>query len=316
MGKGQGKYVFGPVPSRRLGRSLGVDLIPYKTCSYDCVYCQIGRSEATTIERKVYAPARAVIEQVRERLNRGAAPDVITISGSGEPTLHAEIGDVIAAIKGMTAAPVAVLTNGSLLFLPEVRRALMDADIVAPDLDAADPETFQSVNRPHPELKLSEIIAGLRSFAREYRGRLLLEVFLAEGLNADAAQVAKLAAIARGLKSGRVQLNTVSRPPAEQCALAVSREKMAELAALFEPPAEVIADFRAGVKSAPAASGSGAEVLAMLSRRPCTMEDIAAGLSLSRKQARELVDKLIKDKQARIYEQGGRTYYAARGRER
>jgi wyosine [tRNA(Phe)-imidazoG37] synthetase (radical SAM superfamily) len=266
MGK-SGKYVFGPVPSRRLGRSLGVDLIPYKTCTYDCVYCQIGRTAQTTIERKVYAPAAAVIEQVRERLGRGAAPDVITISVSGEPTLHAGIGEVIAGIKGLTDVPVAVLTNGSLLFLPEVRRALMAADIVAPDLDAATEEVFRSINRPHPSLKLAEVLSGLRLFAGEYRGRLLVEVFVAEGLNADDAEMERIAAAARGLGSAQVQLNTVSRPPAESCARAVGRERMAELARLFEPPAEVIADFRAGREGAAAARGSGGRARWMTSRR-------------------------------------------------
>lgn len=303
------KLVFGPVPSRRLGRSLGVDLIPFKTCTLDCVYCQIGKTPATTVKRDVYAPAAEVIEQVSRALERGARPDVITISGSGEPTLHLEIGDIIRGIKSLTETPVAVLTNGTLLFLPEVRQALFNADIVAPDLDAGSAAIMNAINRPHPSLDFGRVVEGLEAFAAGFGGRLLLEVFLVEGINDNLEEVKKTAAIAGRIKSAGVQLNTVSRPTAEPSARGVDPHKMSELARLFDPPAEVIADFKSRRDEAAAAGCSLDEVLEMLARRPCTIEDVASGLGISPGLARKLVSDLLAAKKITEQRQGERPYF-------
>ena len=142
------QYVFGPVPSRRLGRSLGIDLLPLKTCSFNCVYCQVGRTTCLTIERGEWVPTGPVLDQVRQKIAGPIRPDVITFSGSGEPTLHSGIGEIIRGIKSFTQIPVVVLTNGSLLWMPEVRRDLLQADIVVPSLDACSESLFQYVNRP------------------------------------------------------------------------------------------------------------------------------------------------------------------------
>lgn len=316
MSRERQRYVFGPVPSRRLGRSLGVDLVPMKTCTYNCVYCQIGPAPPAAPERKIYADPAAVVKAVGVRLEQGAAPDVITISGSGEPTLHLELGRVIAGIKGLTDVPVAVLTNGSLLYLPEVRQALLAADIVAPDLDAGSPEAFARINRPHPALDFERVVQGLADFAAEYQGRLLLEVFLVQGINEGSAEVKRIAAIAGRIRNAQVQLNTVTRPAAEPSARSVGKAKLDELARAFHPAAQVIADFRA---RAPAKAGTKAqaeEVREMLARRPCTLEDMAQGLGLSAREAQRLVEELLARKKVRAYEQGGRLYYAVSERER
>ena len=169
-------YVFGPVPSRRLGRSLGVDLVPHKTCSYDCIYCQLGATTCKTTERKEWVPLDDVLEQLKAKLS--TAPDYITLSGSGEPTLYSRAEELIDRIKAMTDVPVAVLTNGSLLWQEEVRRQFMKADLVIPSLDAGDEGMFRLVNRPHEDVTFERMLAGLVDFRREFRGAYWLEVFV------------------------------------------------------------------------------------------------------------------------------------------
>ena len=241
-------HVFGPVPSRRLGRSLGVDLVPFKTCSYDCVYCQLGRTTCKTVERKEWVPLEEVVADIEQRLS--AEPDYITLSGSGEPTLFSRVGELIGRIKGMSDVPVAVLTNGSLLWREDVRDELRDADLVVPSLDAGNEAMFQRVNRPHESISFEAMLAGLIEFRRTFRGKVWLEVLLMDGYTASEAELSELAGCVKQIGPDRVQLNTVTRPPAEDFAVGVSRERLAEMASAFDPPAEVIADFR-GVHSQP-----------------------------------------------------------------
>lgn len=179
--------VYGPVPSRRLGWSLGVDLVPYKTCTYDCVYCQLGRTTRQTLERGEYVPTSQILEGVERALasleeHRGRRPDWIGLAGSGEPTLHSHLGEVVAAIKARTNVPVAVLTNGSLLWSRSVRQELAEADLVLPSLDAGDEALFHYVNRPHPDLDFDQVVQGLVDFRREFRRPIWLEVFLLGGV--------------------------------------------------------------------------------------------------------------------------------------
>jgi len=166
------KHVFGPVPSRRLGRSLGVDLVPYKTCTFDCIYCQLGCTTDKTIDRREWVPLGDLLEDVKAALVR--EPDYVTLSGSGEPTLYARLGELIAGIRSMTSVPVAVLTNGSLFWKPEVRKELLQADLVVPSLDAGTERSYLQVNRPHSEVTFERLIEGLEAFGREYAGQLWL----------------------------------------------------------------------------------------------------------------------------------------------
>ena len=190
------KYLYGPVPSRRLGRSLGIDLAPFKTCTYDCIYCQLGRTTNKTMERLDYAPVNDIIRELKVKLAAADTFDYISIAGSGEPTLHAYINELIAMIKNMTRIPVAVLTNGSLLYLPEVRAALMRADLVIPSLDAGDETMFQYVNRPHPSIVFDRMVNGLIDFTADYPGQVWLEVLLVSGVTGMDADVKKIAALA------------------------------------------------------------------------------------------------------------------------
>ena len=284
------KHVFGPVPSRRLGRSLGVDLVPYKTCSYDCVYCQLGRTTKKTVERLEYVPLKAVLAELRRKL-RQCRPDYITLSGSGEPTLYAPLGALVSGIKKMTKIPVAVLTNGSLLWDADVQEALLRADLVVPSLDAGNGKLFENVNRPHPSITFDRMVAGLAAFRKKYKGVIWLEVFLLGGITGIREEAAKIAALARHIRPDRIQLNTVTRPPAEDFAFPVSAAQMKIFRRLFGRNAEVIAEFRPKTVGGTVKVDEG-EVMALLNRRPCTIQDIAAGLGLHPTQVAKAIEHL------------------------
>lgn len=306
-----GTYTYGPVPSRRLGRSLGVDLVPFKTCTYDCVYCQLGRTTNLTLERAEYVPAGEVVDEVRAVLDSGAHPDVITLAGSGEPTLHARIGEIIDGIKGITDVPVAVLTNGSLLWMPQVAQELARADLVVPSLDAGDERTFQLVNRPHPELGFEQMVDGLASFAAGYRGRLWLEVLLVAGTTGTPAHVARIARLVERVKPDLVHLNTASRPPAESGVLPVPAEELESLRSLFPCPVEVVAEsLEPGVVGEDDARAADERVLALLRRRPCTTADIATGLGAHAADVVKVVESLRARGAVTTITRDGRTYFA------
>ncbi len=283
------RYLFGPVPSRRLGRSLGVDLVPFKTCSYDCLYCQLGPTTCKTVERKPWVPLEAVVAQLQERLS--SKPDYITLSGSGEPTLNSQVGEMIARIKTLTDIPVAVLTNGSLLWLPEVRRQLLGADLVIPSLDAGEETMFQTINRPHEQICFGKMLDGLVALRQEFRGAYWLEVMVVGGYTDTVAQIEKLADGVARIQPDRVQLNTVTRPPAEKAATTVSPERLDQFCSLFRPRAEVIADFR-GVHQQAEFVASRNEVLDMLQRRPCSVADIAGGLGMHENEVIKHLEEL------------------------
>jgi len=300
------KHVFGPVPSRRLGRSLGVDLVPRKVCTYDCVYCQVGRTTRRTIQRMAFAPAEEILRDVAQALDRGPRPDYITLSGSGEPTLHADLAAVIRGIRGLTDVPLAVLTNGALLWDAEVRRACALADLVLPSLDAGEEEVFRDINRPDPRLTLERVVEGMVAFRTEYAGPIWLEVFVVEGLNDDQQQMRRIRALAERIRPDRIQLNTAVRPSAEPVR-PVSEERLGELCRLLGPRAEVIADFRHVHREFDFAARA-EEVLALVSRRPCTMDDIASGLGIHRNEAAKYVGELVRNRLARIETREGREY--------
>lgn len=281
--------IFGPVPSRRLGRSLGVDLVPLKTCTYDCIYCQLGRTTCKTTERKKWVSLDGVLEKLTERLS--SKPDYITLSGSGEPTLYSRVDELIDRIKAITDVPVAVLTNGSLLWREDVRDQLISADLVIPSLDAGDQAMFRLVNRPHEDISFEQMLAGLIDFRRRFRGEYWLEVFVIGAYTAIPAELAKVANCVERIRPDRVQLNTVSRPPAEKYAVGVSSERLAELASTFHPRAEVIADFR-GVHRQAAFVAGREEILQMLRRRPCSVDDIAGGLGMHRNEVIKYLEEL------------------------
>ncbi len=271
-------YLFGPVPSRRLGRSLGVDLIPRKTCPFDCIYCEVGPTSNQTETRLDYE-AEAIVAELSAFLTGGAPElDFITLAGSGEPTLNLALGSIIRRLKELTAIPVAVLTNGALLHLPEVRRELKYADLVLPSLDAAREQAFKNVNRPLPGYPLSRLLQGLETFRREYPGRIWLEVLLLKGLNDSEEDLEALRQALRTLAPDKVQLNTMVRPGRSGQAQPLSFEALAAIASTLEGEVEVIASCKHPRQAAAAADD--ATLVSMLARRPMTAADLAGVLGL------------------------------------
>ena len=302
------EYVYGPVPSRRLGRSLGVDLVPFKTCTYDCIYCQLGRTTNKTIERKEWVPCDTVIDQVKGKLE--SKPDYIALSGSGEPTLHSKIGEIISQIKAITDIPVAVLTNGSLLWLPEVRRSLMAADLVLPSLDAGIDRLFRYINRPHSDIHFGKMLDGLVKFRNEYAGKYWLEVLLLSGVTTVEVQTRLLAHYIKLIRPDKVQVNTVSRPPVEDFAMAVAPERLKEAASQLSEKAEIIV-AKQSVHEQCETSARLQDVLALLRRRPCSVADIALGLGLHRNAVLKIVEQLRSQRQVRLKNTAQGQFYKA-----
>jgi wyosine [tRNA(Phe)-imidazoG37] synthetase (radical SAM superfamily) len=302
-------YVFGPVPSRRLGRSLGVDLVPLKTCSYDCIYCQVGRTTTRTAVPAGFNPVEEVLRELEERL-RTTSPDVVTFSGSGEPTLHTGIGRVIERVKALTDTRVAVLTNGSLLFRPEVRERLVSADLVMPTLCTVFEKAFRSIHRPQEDLRLSEILEGMERFREVFPGELALEVLLLRGINDTEEELRGLSEAIGRIAPDRIQLNTVVRPPSSSGAVALDRDRLEEIRGFLGEKAEIIADLRPSKGEADRADLMRA-IREMAERRPIRVRDAADSLSIPMKEAGAIVQGLVNrgDLRPRVHE--GETYFSA-----
>ncbi|RLB20936.1 MAG: radical SAM protein [Deltaproteobacteria bacterium] len=303
------KYLFGPVPSRRFGRSLGVDLLPLKTCSLDCIFCQLGRTAQKTVERKEYVSTEEVIAELRSWLESGVEADVITLSGSGEPTLHLGFGEVLKYIRANTHIPSVLLTNGTMLYLPEVREAASFADIVKVSLSAWNMASYQWVNRPHEELDFQQLVEGEKAFRKQFKGKLYLEVFLIKGINTIPEEVEKIAALAKEIHPDRIQLNTAVRPPAEDFVVTVSQEELVALSGLFDPPAEIIAEFE-GKHTRNFRTNEHA-IFSMLARRPCTAEEISKVFDMHLHEVSKYLGKLIETNKICPERKGSLIYYKA-----
>ncbi len=306
--KGGYRHLFGPVPSRRLGLSLGIDLVPVKTCSFDCPFCEVCPTTCHTVERCVYVPVADVLAELDAWLAAGGKADIITVAGSGEPTLHSGFGEILAGISARCSIPTALLTNSSLMHLPEVRTAAAQASIVKVSLSAWDQASFARVNRAHPSLDFDAMVAGLRALRTEHDGAIWMEVFLMAGINDAPADVKRIAALARGIGPDRIQLNTVVRPPADRSAVAVTAEALQALAPHFEPQAEVIAGFTGTPPQA--APLSPATVVSMLARRPCTAADIAVSFGLAADAAAALLGGLLADNRITAEPRENGVYYS------
>ncbi len=289
------EYIFGPVPSRRLGYSLGVDIMPFKTCTYDCIYCQLGPTTLKTVERKEYIPPAGIINRLENKLSSGVRADFVTITGSGEPTLNSGIGGLIKEIKKITDIPVAVLTNGSLLFLKEVRESLMGADLVLPSLDAGDEEAFISVNRPHRGIEFSRMAEGLKDFCREFKGRTWLEVFLVNEFNADDENISRIILQTGKIKPGRIQLNTCDRPSASMNIHPVCSRRLSHILSMFGDNAEIITQsFHEPVKCEDDSRQFESEILNLIKRRPCRLADLSLSTGLDPNEIVKITDAIIK----------------------
>jgi len=302
-------HIYGPVPSRRLGFSLGVDILPYKTCSFDCIYCQLGRTGRRSGRRGRFFSSRVILRQIKQAIARSPRIDHITFSGSGEPTLNTGIGDLIRKIKKMTDIPVAVLTNSSFLTGKAVRRALLAADIVVPSLDAATAAAFRRVNRPLSSLKVEDIVGALAMFRREFKGQIWLEIMLVKGINDSPSDIRALKRAVARIRPDRVQLNTVDRPPAENWAQPLSRGALNRIKKNLGGQAEVVVDFRRRPGS-PAVPEIRRAILSMAGRRPVTLEDIASSLGRKEREVRPHLETLLRWQRVSRHKHRGTIYYA------
>ncbi len=306
-------YVFGPVPSRRLGQSLGVDTIPLKTCNWNCVYCQLGRTRPVTNERKAYFPAEDILAEVRQALesHQPGEIDWVTFVGSGEPTLHSGIGYLIRQVKALTDLPVAVITNGSLLYLPKVREELRAADAVMPTLDAGNAALYRKINRPHPDSTFERLVDGLVAFREIYRGHLWVEVMLVRGLNDTEPALREIAALLKRIRPDEVHVLMPTRPPVEPWVQPPDEEGLLRARAILGDAARV----------APPISGTfdlrGEEdileaVLGIITRHPMRHEELVRALRRwAPEQVTAALEGLQESGKAQVVERYGVRFWSA-----
>jgi wyosine [tRNA(Phe)-imidazoG37] synthetase (radical SAM superfamily) len=313
-------FVYGPVPSRRLGLSLGLNIIPRKTCTLDCVYCQLGRTTRKTLKRESFFPVSDILAEVRSAVRnstlatRRSQLSYLTFSGEGEPTLNKDIGTLIRRLKREFRTPVAVITNSTLMTDPKVRRDLLGADLVVPSLDAADQHTFMKVDRCHRDLKVADIIAALKTFRRAYRGRMWLEIMLVKGVNDSVEHVVSLRRAAWEIRPDRVQLNTVVRPPAEEFALPMEHDDLARIQMLFGPGTDIAELPPTAIRRPPfavrrAAADLQSSIVAFVSGRPGTVADLGRSLAVSRTRFVPLLRRMVRNGRVRRVRFGRRVYY-------
>ena len=319
-------FLFGPVNSRRLGRSLGIDLFREKICNLNCVYCEVGPTTVPVNRRGRYSPTREILAEITEFCSdphRLAAVDVLTVTAKGEPTLHLDLGVILRHIKSLTDKPVAVLTNGTTLADDEVREALQLADIVVPSLDAVRAESFSKVDRPARGLTVEAIINGLRDFSRAYRGRLWLEILLVRDINDADADIDALLPVLTTLRLDRIQLNTVVRPPADPGARPVAEARLAEIARRLQAALTVPVDLPSPVVGfgderdaapLPTADAEPAAlrqaIIQMVRRRPCTAADIDRVFHLGgAEKIEQLLASLVASGTLRILSHAGDRFY-------
>jgi wyosine [tRNA(Phe)-imidazoG37] synthetase (radical SAM superfamily) len=303
-------YIFGPVSSRRLGFSLGIDAVPKKWCSFDCLYCEVGPTTHKTIQVQPLVKAEAVLADLKKFLAAGATTDYITIGGSGEPTLNAELGELVAGIKSLTDTPVALLTNGSLFYEKGVRRAVKEVEVILPSLDAADEEIFRAVNRPHPSLSIQRIIRGLKELRQEYAGLIWLEVLIIEGINDPLPHIQRLHRVIEQIEPDRIQLNTAVRPGTEPWVAPLSSEKMEEIKSILGHKAEVVASFSCAEMQKPSLQAE-SRIVDLLRRRPCPEDEIARAVGVSAAQLAPILDRLARQGKIHCHVHGGKGFYRA-----
>ncbi len=305
-------YVFGPVPSRRLGQSLGIDTIPLKTCNWNCVYCQLGRTMPLTNERREYVPAAEILLEAEQvlRSSRSGEIDWVTFVGSGEPTLHSRLGELIRQIKNITTLPVAVITNGSLLYLPEVRRELSAADAVLPTLDAGTAELYRKINRPHPEISFERLVDGLMAFRKEYHGKLWVEVMLVQGLNDSAQALADIAKILNRIEPDAVHINLPTRPPVETWVKPTDEEGLMRAISILGKTAEVVHPAEGSFDLGGYANIVDA-VIGIITRHPMRQDELERTLARwSPGQVKEALLTLESDGRARTVERNGVRFWS------
>ncbi|MBL0716914.1 MAG: radical SAM protein [Desulfosarcina sp.] len=289
------KYVFGPVSSRRLGVSLGVDLVPHKTCTLNCVYCECGKTTHLTIKRDSYVPVREVQEELAAFLSTNPKLDFITFSGSGEPTLNKEIGKVIRFLKtNFPQYKIALLTNGTLFYQPRTIKDILDVDLVKISIDAPTKEIFYKINRPHPKLDFATIMEGLVLLRKEFKNEMLAEIFIVPGINDTEAELRKIKQILSRISPDRIQLNSLDRPGTESWVKSVDKKYLTEITSYLYD-AEVIDSSSLLQSNQAIVKDYYNRLLMTIKRRPVTPEDISQLTGIQLDKVRNYLETLIKD---------------------
>jgi wyosine [tRNA(Phe)-imidazoG37] synthetase (radical SAM superfamily) len=307
------KYVFGPVPSRRLGQSLGIDTIPLKTCNWNCVYCQLGRTVPLINTRKDYILPEVIMAEVQAALaaHHPGEIDWITFVGSGEPTLHASLGLLIRQVKALTDLPVAVITNGALLYLPEMRAELCAADAVLPTLDAGTPKLYRTINRPHPDIHFERLVQGLIAFREQYAGKLWIEVMLVRGLNDSEPALRHIAAVLQKIGSDEVHINLPTRPPAETWVQPPDDEGLIRATAILGATAHVVQPIEGTFDLGHAGHLTDA-IVGIITRHPMREVELRRALAKwSPGQVEEALAELAASGQAQVIERYGVRFWSA-----
>jgi wyosine [tRNA(Phe)-imidazoG37] synthetase (radical SAM superfamily) len=303
------RHLYGPVPSRRLGRSLGIDLVPHKICTYDCIYCQIGNTTDKTPIRKEYVPVKKVLEEVSRFLRKETSSiDHISLSGSGEPTLHSQIRSIIEGIKAITSIPIAVITNGSLFYEEEVRKDLLGADIVLPSLDAVSSEVFMIINRPCSGISIEKVIEGMVEFRKVYKGQIWLEILFCKGVNDGKEELLKMKKTVDQILPDRIHLNTVVRPPSEKWAAPLNQKEIEEIQTFFGAKASIISEFDRHPSSMPERDIK-EEILKILKRRPLTPSDLSKGMGIPQNELDQYIEPLTQEGKIKTRIFSGSIYY-------
>lgn len=315
------KFVFGPVPSRRLGQSLGIDTLPLKTCNWNCVYCQLGRTIPLTNERREYFPRKEILAEVEQALasHKTSRIDWITFVGSGEPTLHSGLGWLIQKIQGLidTSAgsmhrlPVAVITNGALLYLPEVREELAWADAVLPTLDAGNARLYHKINRPHPDLTYERLVDGLIAFREKYKGMLWVEVMVVRGLNDTEGTLREISAVLEQVQPDEVHINLPTRPPAEAWVVPADEAGLMRAISILGNVAKVVqpaeGDFDLGVYE-----NSVEAIIGIITRHPMRQDELERTLTRwSPGEVKEALEDLQASGRAQIVKRFGKRFWSA-----
>ena len=303
--------LFGPVPSRRLGISLGIDLVPMKTCTLNCIYCECGESTHLTLERREYVPFATVKQELSIYFENNPPPDYITFSGSGEPTLNSRIGDVLHFIKNhIHDIPVALLTNGTLFSQKQVREDIKAATVIIPSLDAATEKVFRKINRPSPHLKVDTIIQGLIQLRKEYRGKIWLEIFIVPGMNDTEQELTALKQAIDKIKPDQVQINTLDRPGSVSTLRAATRQELEHVIDFWEMEnAAIVADAPEHKALFPYRKDTASAILGTIARRPCTLTDLSEILGLPTDEVKKYIDSLHTDKKIKIVKQKRGFFY-------
>jgi len=307
------RYVFGPIPSRRLGQSLGIDPVPLKTCNWNCVYCQLGRTVPLTNRRREYFPRDEILAEVQRKLaaHQPGEIDWVTFVGSGEPALHIGLGWLIRKVKRMTNLPIAVITNGALFYLPEVRAELAAADAVLPSIDAGNRQLYRRINRPHSDTTYKRLEFGLAEFRKKYTGKFWVEVMLLRGLNDTGEALREIAAVLERVQPDAVHINLPTRPPAETWVQLPDQDGLTRAISVLGDVAEVVHPVEGSFDL------SGYEnlvdaVIAIITRHPMRQDELESALgNWSSGQLSQTLSELKASGRAQIVERYGEHFWSA-----